>query len=239
MTLRVAASQLTLDLFKTAQHDFAGFLPGANHEALLAVQHWSGREGASVLHLRGSQASGKSHLMQAAIGAVPPGGARAMYVPLRELFPDGEQLLDDLDSVELIALDDIDICAGHAAWERCLFNLYNAVYASGRRLVWSARAAPSFALPDLVSRVKASLIYQLHELSDAEKAEVLRTRAHARGLELPEAVLEFVMLRERRDMTTLVALLDDMDAMALAQARALTVPFVREVLAARKSALEE
>lgn len=239
MTARGPAPQLTLDLFKTAQHDFAQFLPGANHEALLAVQHWSQGGGPSIVHLRGLQATGKSHLLQAAIGAVAPGAARAMYVPLCEIFPDGQQLLDDLDSVELLALDDIEICAGHAAWERCLFNLYNAVHASGRRLLWSARCEPAFALPDLVSRVKASLIYQLHELSDAEKATVLRTRAHDRGLELPEAVVEFVMLRERRDMTTLVALLDELDGIALAQGRALTVPFVREVLAARRSAVEE
>jgi DnaA-homolog protein len=239
MTGRGPAPQLTLDLFKTAQHNFTGFLPGANHQALLAVQHWARREGPAIVHLRGVQGSGKSHLLQAAIGAVAPGGTRAMYVPLREIFPDGEQLLDDLDSVELVALDDIDICAGHAAWERSLFNLYNAVHASGRCLLWSARSEPAFVLPDLVSRVKASLIYQLHELSDEQKATVLRARAHSRGLELPEAVVEFVMLRERRDMTSLIALLDELDGIALAQARALTVPLVREVLAARKSAVEE
>lgn len=239
MTERGPAPQLTLDLFKTAHHDFAGFIAGTNHEAVRAVQHWSSREGPPIVHLRGLPGSGKSHLLQAAIGAVAPGAARAMYVPLRELFPNGEQLLDDLDSVDLIALDDIDICAGHAAWERRLFNLYNAVYTSGRQLLWSARSEPAFALPDLVSRVKASLIYQLHELSDPEKATVLRTRAHARGLELPEAVVDFVMLRERRDLTTLVTLLDNLDAIALAEGRALTVPLVREVLAARKSAVDE
>ena len=70
MSARGAEPQLTLDLFKTAQHDFAAFLPGANHEALLAVTQWSRRAGAAIVHLRGAQASGKSHLLQAAIGAV-------------------------------------------------------------------------------------------------------------------------------------------------------------------------
>ena len=83
--------------------------------------------------------------------------------------------LDDL------ALDDIDVCAGHAGWERRLFNLYNAIHASERWLLWSARAEPAFALPDLASRLKASLIYQVHELADAEKATVLRSRARGVG----------------------------------------------------------
>ena len=47
------------------------------------------------------------------------------------------------------------------------------------------------------------------------------------------------LVRERRDMTTLVALLDDLDGIALAQGRALTVPFVREVLAARKDMMAD
>ncbi len=239
MSARGAEPQLTLDLFKTAHHDFASFLPGANSEALRAVQQWSGRSGARVVHLRGGAASGKSHLLQAAIVAVASSGVRTMYVPLRELFPDGEQLLDDLDSVDMVALDDIDVCVGHAGWERRLFNLYNAMHASERWLLWSARAEPAFALPDLGSRLKASLIYQLHELNDEEKAAVLRGRARERGLELSEAVIEFIMLRERRDMKTLVALLDELDQIALAQGRALTVPFVREVLAARKGAAED
>ena len=234
MSLRGIEPQLTLDLFKTAPQNFASFVPGANHEALRAVLEWSSRAGARIVYLRGGAASGKSHLLQAAVVAAATSGARAMYVPLREHFPAGVQLLDDLDSVDMVALDDIDVCAGHGEWERRLFNLYNAVHGAERWLLWSARTEPTFTLPDLASRVKASLIYQLHELNDAEKATVLRARAHQRGLELPETVVEFIMLRERRDMTALVALLDELDAVALAQGRALTVPFVREVLVARR-----
>lgn len=236
MTARGLEPQLTLDLYKTAQHDFVSFHAGANGEALRVVQQCATRAGLHIVHLRGGPASGKTHLLQAAVSAVAAVGARAIYVPLRELFPDGAQLLDDLDSVEMVALDDIDACAGDSDWERRLFNLYNAVHASQRWLLWSARGEPAFALPDLASRLKASLTYQLHELSDDDKAAVLRARAQARGLAVPEAVLEFVMLRERRDLATLLHLLDELDAAALAQGRALTVPLVREVLARRAPA---
>ena len=235
MSARGAEPQLTLDLFKGAHHDFSSFLPGANREASLVAQQWARREGARIVHLRGGTASGKTHLLQAAIVARADSAARAMYVPLRELLAQGEPVLDDLDSIEMVALDDIDACACLPGWERRLFNLYNAIHDSDRWLLWSARAVPAFVLPDLASRLNASLIYQLYELSDPDKATVLRNRARSRGLDLPEAVIEFIMLRERRDLATLVALLDELDAVALAQGRGLTVPFVREVLAARKS----
>lgn len=230
MNGRVSRPQLTLDLFKPAPHDFASFVQGANGEATAAVESWARGAGPTALFLRGARGTGKSHLLQAAISALPVSG---MYVPLRELFAAGEALLDDLDTVGAVALDDIDLCAGHAGWERRLFNLYNALSAAGRRLLWAARAEPAFTLPDLASRLRASLTYQLQELTDAEKAAVLRARAAVRGLELPEAVIEFVMARERRDLATLVALLEELDAAALAAGRALTVPLAREVLAAR------
>lgn len=234
MSARGADPQLTLALFNTTRHDFASFVPGDNGEALRAVRQWSARSGARIVHLRGGAATGKSHLLQAAIAALAPQGVRAMVLPLRELLAAGPAVLEDLDSIDMLALDDIDACAGDAEWEQGLFNLYNAVHASERHLLWSARAEPAFALPDLASRLSASLIYQLHELCDVDKALALRARARERGLDMPEAVIEFIMLRERRDMTTLMALLDELDAAALAKGRALTVPLVREALATRK-----
>lgn len=237
MSPRAADPQLTLALFNTSHHDFASFVAGDNGEALRAVELWSRRAGPRIVHLRGGAATGKSHLLHAAIAALATQGVRAMLLPLRELLTAGAAVLDDLDSVDMLALDDIDVCAGRAEWERQLFNLYNAVHASERFLLWSARGEPNFVLADLASRLSASLIYQLHELSDADKVRVLQARARERGLDMPEAVIEFIMLRERRDMTTLVSLLDELDAAALAQGRALTVPLVREVLAARREEL--
>ena len=45
--------------------------------------------------------------------------------------------------------------------------------------------------------------------------------------------MECALRRERRDMAALVALLDRLDSASLQQRRALTVPFVREVLERR------
>ena len=94
-------------------------------------------------------------------------------------------------------------------------------------------------MDDLVSRVQASLVYQLRELSDRGKAEALRLGAGRRGLEIPESTLDFIMQRERRDMTTLSSLLDLLDVASLSRGRLLTVPFVREVLARRGDAPDQ
>lgn len=184
-----------------------------------------------MVWLAGAAATGKSHLLQAAVSAA---GARAMYLPLAELRPYGSSVLEDLNVVDVLALDDVDACAGDAEWEGALFRLYNDRLAAGQRLLWSARvtpATPVFTLPDLQSRAAAALIYQLRELADDDKCEALRAAARRRGLALPTAVAEFILRRERRDMNALGALLDRLDRASLSEARALTLPFVRAILA--------
>ncbi len=229
-----ATAQLTLGLFEPGPYGFEAYRAGVNGEAVAALRRWCRGDGPAVVYLWGVAGSGKSHLLQAALGVAD--AARAMYLPLAELAAAGPAVLDDLAEVDVLAIDDLDAVAGSAAWEQRLFHLYNAVTAAAGRLLWAGRQAPAarlFALPDLASRHAASLAYPLHELDDADKAALLEERAAARGLRLPPAVTDFIMRRQRRDMRTLVDLVDELDRVSLSRGRLLTIPFVREVLAER------
>lgn len=224
--------QLTLDLYRAPALDFDSFHAGGNDEAVLALRRWSTGVGAPVIWLSGAPATGKTHLLQAAVRAA---GARAMYLPLAEMRAYDSGVLDDLHAVDVLALDDVNACAGDAQWERALFRLYNDRHSANLRLLWSAHVPPAarlFDLDDLQSRAAAGLIYQLRELDEADKGAALRAAARRRGLDMPAAVAEFILRRERRDMTALAGLLDRLDRASLRDARALTLPFVREVLAA-------
>ena len=52
-----------------------------------------------------------------------------------------------------------------------------------------------------------------------------------RGLELRPEVADFILNRHRRDLHALVSLIERLDEAALAAQRALTLPFVRGVMA--------
>jgi DnaA family protein len=71
-------------------------------------------------------------------------------------------------------------------------------------------------------------VYQVHALSDSEKAQALEEHARSRGLALPADVIAYLLHHMPRDMRTLVAILDALDGYALAAKRAITVPLVRE-----------
>lgn len=236
MTQTRAEPQLTLDLFGAPEREFEGFFPGANRQVLQALKFWSRGDGPPVVYVWGGAGTGKSHLLQAAVKAAD---GRAIYVPVDKLLRAGVQILDDLHTLDMIALDGVDLCAGDREWESGLFTLYNAIQAAGRRLLMGGRQSPAaapFELGDLASRIKASLVYRLHELEDGDKAAALRLLARRRGLDIQDAALEFIMRRERRGMKALAEVLELLDKASLSQGRRLTAPFVKGVLESRDNA---
>ena len=78
-------------------------------------------------------------------------------------------------------------------------------------------------------------MYQLHPLSDMKKAGALQAHAASRGVRIDADVIPYLLVQLPRDMRTLVAALDALDAWALARKRALTLGLAREWLAASHS----
>jgi len=117
-----------------------------------------------------------------------------------------------------------------------LFDLYNRARAAGGALVASGDAAPAqLALrADLRSRLAWGLAFQLHPLSDAEKAAALREQARGRALDLPEEVIAYLLKHARRDMASLIGILDALDRYSLEQKRPVTLPLVRDALDSMK-----
>jgi DnaA family protein len=154
-----------------------------------------------------------------------------MYVALPAASP---ALLADLESIDLLALDDVDAVAGDAAWERPLFVILNAFLARRGGLLLAAGAPAArcgFQLADLASRGAGAVTYRLAPLDDDARASALRLHAAARGLTLDGAAADYLLKRVARDMTVLTAWLRELDRASLSAQRRLTIPFIREQLA--------
>jgi DnaA family protein len=207
---------------------FASFLAGDNSLALAAVQRTAEGGGDRCIWLHGPAGSGKSHLLQALCAAVP-GSA---YFPLAQLLASGPDVLEGADQLAAVALDDLQVVAGDAAWERRLFNLYNDCEARGTRLVAAAlqpATGSGVALPDLRSRLASMPHFALRLLDESQQREALQLRAAQRGLELPDESVRYLQRRYARDMSSMQALLDKLDAASLQEQRRITVPFIRQV----------
>ena len=225
--------QIPLPFGRFDRYDFGLYLPGGNREALAYLEGLAAGESAGNVHLWGGPGTGKSHLLQAVCTRAAALGRRPAYVPLaqRERLQPG--VLAGLEDMDLVCLDDLDEIAAVPAWETAIFHLDNRLVEPGGCLVsastLSAAGLP-LSLPDLKSRLSASIAYHLAALDEQSRLEALKQRAHSRGFELPGEVADYLSRRVARDTHTLFDWLDRLDRESMASKKRLTIPFVRELL---------
>ncbi len=223
--------QLPLALKFPPDQQLAAFEGNAQLQALVAAVARGDSE--DWLYLAGPSASGKTHLLLAAADIARRHGDAAAYLPLAACVDRVGIALGGLGGSGLVCIDGLDAIAGNLADETALFHFHNAARQAGARLIYSATGMPAalaFVLPDLVSRLGQCTRVSLDSLDEAGRRQVLRQRADRRGLELEEAVLDYLFRRVGRDLATLTALLDRIDHASLAAQRRVTVPFLREFL---------
>lgn len=224
--------QLALPIQLADHARLANFLAVGNEPLLAALAALAAGHGRSPLWVAGAPGSGRSHLLQAVVAAVPD-DRRAAYVPLDPALGLPPAALDGLGDLALVAVDDADRVAGDPAFEAALFRLYEGLAAAGGALVVAGRSDvgdAGFRLPDLVSRLGAGLRFAIQPLDDAGRLAALQLRARFRGLELPDDTGRYLLNRVDRGLGPLFRLLDTLDREALESGRRLTVPFVRTLL---------
>ncbi len=183
----------------------------------------------------GASGSGKSHLLYAACVQAQELGLTSQLLALDEFAQYSPRMLDNLEQLDLVCLDNIGAVAGDSHWQVALFDLYNRLAEHGKKLIIVADDQPTalgFTLPDLVSRLQACTVFQLRLLSDDDKQKLLQQKARVRGLDLPDEVARYLLNRQQRDIRALVDTLDVLDKASMVHQRRLTIPFVKDVLAA-------
>ncbi|MDX2220269.1 MAG: DnaA regulatory inactivator Hda [Burkholderiales bacterium] len=210
--------QLLLELVLPAAPTFDNLVTGANAEAVAAARALaSGRLGEAVLYIWGAPGAGKSHLCAAVLSA----SADAVRLAADSIpsAPDGERLYV-IDAVE--ALD--------AENQAALFNFFNQ---RGRAMLLMTGSHASRDLPlrrDLSTRIGGGLSYQMKPLSDDEKQAALMAHAQVRGMAMDADIAGYLLRHGRRDMRSLIAMLDGIDRYSLEAGRPVTLPMVREAL---------
>ncbi|NVJ60946.1 MAG: DnaA regulatory inactivator Hda [Gammaproteobacteria bacterium] len=219
--------QIPLNIALDQDNTFASFLMGKN-QFLMEFLLQASRSGNEFVYLWGNQGSGKSHLLQ----AFGNQSESVIYIPLKEpgLAP---EMLEGLESFQIVCIDDIDAIAGDAKWEEGIFHLYNRIKDIGNSLVISGNQSPNdigISLNDLKSRLTAMTVFKIQMLSDTDKQVLLQQKAAAMGFTLGSEVAQFVLSRSSRDLHYLMKALDQLDSASLIAQRKITVPFVKDVL---------
>lgn len=218
-------SQLLLDISPDSRPTLDNFVAGRNLELLSALRHaLAGTASERCFYLWGETGSGKSHLLQASVLAAKGDQHSASY-------QQGDIFTGSLEmGASVVAIDDVE-SLDDAAQIR-LFNLYNQMRESGGMLLVSGKQSPLHLnlRDDLRTRLGWGLVYQVHGLSDAEKAQALIQHAQIRGFVLPIEVTQYLLRHGRRDLPSLMAVLDALDEHSLRLHRVPSVPLLKEIM---------
>ena len=216
--------QQLLDLKPEQIPSLDNFIPGRNRELLGRLKAIARPDCMDALYLWGPTGCGRSHLLTALANLVE---GRRPYLALT-----AAQVDDALRVApgELLIVDDIHELTD--AGQSTLFKTFNAARLTGLSMLLSGSTPPRELLlrEDLRTRIGQTLIFEIKPLTDEEKSDALQRHALMRGMRMDEGLLQYLLRHGRRDLPSLMNVLDALDNASLEQQRPPTLPLLREVM---------
>ena len=202
------------------RYTFASFVPGpSNQFARAAAKSVAENPGQAYnpLFIYGGSGLGKTHLLHAIgneISATRP-QARIRYVPTEQFVNEFITSIrlrrmalfrETYRSVDLLLLDDVHTLAGKEGTQEEFFHTFNSLHEAGHQIVLSSDTPPA-AIQGLEERLRTRFVWGLVadiQPPDLEtKCAILREKAHAEGVDLPDDVVLFLARRVRENVREL------------------------------------
>ena len=223
--------QIALDIGLNTGPSLGNFFAGPNQAALQHMQMWANNDKRSPVptYVWGESGSGKTHLLRAVQAALREQGCPVGWMDASVAEPSAFD-----ESWRVVILDDVHLYT--AVQQHAAFNWFVNATTPGdgqQRWVLAAGKVPPSDLAlreDLRTRLGWGHIFQLQVLSESERRAVLRQHADERGIFLSDEVMDFMLNRFSRDLSSLIQLLDQLDGYALQTQRAITIPLIKAML---------
>jgi chromosomal replication initiation ATPase DnaA len=194
----------------------------ANAAAVTLIDRWPDWP-SPVVVLAGPAGSGKSHL-----GAIWREMSSAVECNAGLI---GEEALGAAELGPVF----IDNVGEAAIDERGLFHLVNAMRGAGKHLLLASRRFPAawgLKLPDLSSRLKAAATVEIGEPDDQLLAGVITKLFADRQVEVEPHVVQYLVRRIERSLSTAIRIVERLDRTALEQKSRITRALAVEAVTA-------
>ncbi|MDP3784573.1 MAG: chromosomal replication initiator protein DnaA [bacterium] len=230
------------------RYNFDSFIVGSfnelAHAASVAVSKNLGRA-YNPLFIYGGVGLGKTHLLQAVGNAVKKSSPRfkVQYVTAERFTNELVSSMQNNEahvfkekyrSHDLLIIDDIQFIAGKVKTQEEFFHTFNALYESGRQVVFSSDKPPQ-SIPDLEERLKSrfagGMIADISQPDYESRLAILKSKAVGQESFLTEEVMEFIASSVEKNIRELEGTLNSVVAKSKLLGRIATIPEVKEILA--------
>ena len=218
-------SQMAFEFDAPADYSSANFLVGENNRAAFDALHAWPEWRVPVVILTGAHGVGKTHLLR-----LWTAHARAGLCAVADLRDDFNPVRH---AARPVAVDDADQVSGQIGRERALFHLYNLALQNKQTLLLTAADHPArwgLLLPDLASRLRAAMVIEIAEPDEAVMRQLYMKLFADRQLNVPQSVIDWLLLRMDRSAVTARHTVAALDHAALEEKKPVTIFLARKVL---------
>ena len=205
-------NQLIFDFAERGYPGFDKFLGTEKCRLVYVLQH----KHDPFIYVWGEEGAGKSHLLRAWSPKRSTQGKKAVYIDAA-----ATPLTEAAFEAEYLAIDQIEKLGNEE--QALLFAVFNRFRNSGKGfLLLSSEHTPQQLVirEDLRTRMAYCLVYEVKPLTDQEKIDALVSMAAARQVTIDPEIFEYLLNHWRRDMDSLMQMLDTLDNYALPWANA-------------------
>ncbi len=207
---RLVQNKFTLDNFIVGEKNRLA------HAACLAVAQTAGQEAKAYnpLYLYGGVGLGKTHLLQGTANAIRQQNPEAVVIyTTAERFTNEaikairegktEALRKKYRRVDVLLIDDVQFFAGKEKTQVEVFNTFNDLRDLNKQMIFSADRPPA-QLEKMADRLSSrfgwGLVVDVTMPSYETKMAIIRAKAQALGLILPEDVQQFIATNVRKNL---------------------------------------
>lgn len=213
----------------------------AANAAAISVAQDPGR-GYNPLFIYGGVGLGKTHLLHAIANIVVRQGLKTLYVSAEEFTNEmvnaiREHRTDEFRlryrTNEVLLVDDVQFIAGKEATQEEFFHTFNALHNVGHQIVLTSDRPPK-AIANLAERLQSRFAWGIAvdvQLPDLEtRRAILQTKAEMHGVNVPEAVMDFLASAIQSNIRELEGGLNRVVAYSRLMNQALTVNMAKAAI---------
>ncbi len=224
MTDMMDFNQIPINFSFYTKKTLDNFIVGENQILIDALRKLNTENHIYLIY--GKKASGKTHLCNA---------IKSMNLS-NSFYVNEEKYIENkkIDSVyDILIIDDLDKIIDKSDVEEYLFSIINNQIINNKSVVITSTEdieSLNIKLPDLKSRIISEFIFEIKDLDDNQKINLMTNVCKERGFDISMNVIRYILNNYNRDLYFLYSLIKNIDSASLSSKKKITIPFIKKVL---------